>query len=141
MASAGARPKACAVDRMGPVITIMMGRLEDWLRVRTERDGIVVDPVALPWSGVAVFKRAYGIFRTRGLRARLLGAAIRHHYHWSQLIGGDVIVTLPSVWQTPLQRLRRGGSSADGRTGRPGDRRRAAPATSPTSFGPTNRTD
>ena len=87
------------VDRMGPVITIMMGRIEDWLRVQTERDGIVVDPVALPWSGVAVFKRAYEIFRTRGLRARLLGAAIRHHYHWSQLIGGDVIVTLPSVWQ------------------------------------------
>lgn len=87
------------VDRMGPVITIMMGRVEDWLRVQTERDGIVADPAALPWSGVAVFKRAYGIFKARGLRARLLGAAIRHHYHWSELIGGDVIITLPSAWQ------------------------------------------
>jgi transaldolase len=87
------------VDRMGPVITIMMGRVEDWLRVQTERDGIIADPAALPWSGVAVFKRAYGIFKARGLRARLLGAAIRHHYHWSELIGGDVIITLPSVWQ------------------------------------------
>ena len=87
------------VDRMGPVITIMMGRIEDWLRVQVERDGIVADPAALPWSGVAVFKRAYGIFRERGLRARLLGAAIRHHYHWSELIGGDVVITLPSVWQ------------------------------------------
>ena len=72
------------VDRMGPVITIMMGRIEDWLRVQTERDGIVADPAALPWSGVAVFKRAYGIFRERGFRARLLGAAIRHHLHWSR---------------------------------------------------------
>jgi transaldolase len=87
------------VDRMGPVITIMMGRIEDWLRVQTERDGIVADPAALPWSGVAVFKRAYGIFRERRLRARLLGAAIRHHLHWSELIGGDVVITLPSVWQ------------------------------------------
>ena len=87
------------VDRMGPVITIMMGRIEDWLRVQVERDGIVVDPAALAWSGVAVFKRAYGIFRERGLRARLLGAAIRHHYHWSELIGGDVVITLPPVWQ------------------------------------------
>jgi len=86
-------------DTMGPVITIMMGRLEDWLRVLTERDGIVVDPTALPWSGVAVFKRAYGLFRERGYRARLLGAAIRHHLHWSELIGGDVIITLPSSWQ------------------------------------------
>ena len=87
------------VEDMGPVITIMMGRLEDWLRTLTERDGIVCDPDALPWSGVAVFKRAYGIMRERGLRARLLGAAIRHHYHWSELIGGDCVITLPSVWQ------------------------------------------
>jgi len=88
-----------AVDRMGPVVTIMMGRIEDWLRLQTERDGIVVDPAALPWSGVAVFKRAYGLFRERGYRARLLGAAIRHHYHWSELIGGDVVITMPSAWQ------------------------------------------
>jgi transaldolase len=88
-----------STDAMGPVVTIMMGRLEDWLRVLIERDGIVVNPSALPWSGVAVFKLAYRIFMERGYRARLLGAAIRHHLHWSELIGGDVIVTLPSVWQ------------------------------------------
>jgi transaldolase len=87
------------VERMGPVVTIMMGRIEDWLRVQIERDGIVVDPAALPWSGVAVFKRAYGLFRERGYRARLLGAAIRHHYHWSELIGGDVVITMPATWQ------------------------------------------
>jgi transaldolase len=86
-------------DAMGPVITLMMGRIEDWLRVLTERDGVIVDPVALPWSGIAVFKRAYAIFRERGFRARLLGAAIRHHYHWSELIGGDVVITMPSSWQ------------------------------------------
>ena len=86
-------------EAMGPVITIMMGRLEDWLRVVVERDGIVVDPAALPWSGVAVFKSAYRIFRERGFRARLLGAAIRHHLHWSELIGGDVVITLPAAWQ------------------------------------------
>ena len=87
------------VESMGPVITIMMGRLEDWLRVLTERDGVVADPSALPWSGVAVFKRAVGEFRDRGLRARPLGAAIRHHLHWSELIGGDVVITLPASWQ------------------------------------------
>jgi transaldolase len=87
------------VDDMGPVITLMMGRLEDWLRLRAERDGIVVDPDVLPWSGVAVFKRAAAEFRARGLRARPLGAAIRHHLHWSELIGGDVVITMPASWQ------------------------------------------
>ncbi len=84
---------------MGPVVTLMMGRIEDWLRVQTERDGIAVHPAALPWSGVAVFKQAARIFQERGFRARLLGAAIRHHLHWSELIGGDVVLTLPAVWQ------------------------------------------
>ncbi|MEA2654071.1 MAG: transaldolase [Chloroflexota bacterium] len=88
-----------SIAEMGPVVTIMVGRVEDWLRVQMERDGIVADPVALPWSGVAVFKRAYGLFRARGYRARLLGAAIRHHYHWSEFIGGDVVLTLPAAWQ------------------------------------------
>jgi transaldolase len=87
------------VDSMGPVITVMMGRLEDWLRVQTERDGIVADPSALPWSGVAVFKRTVAEFQARGLRARPLAAAIRHHLHWSELIGGDVVITLPAAWQ------------------------------------------
>jgi transaldolase len=87
------------VDDMGPVITVMMGRLEDWLRVLIERDGIVADPSAIPWSGVAVFKRTVDEFRRRGLRARPLGAAIRHHLHWSELIGGDVVITLPASWQ------------------------------------------
>ena len=86
-------------EDMGPVITIMMGRIEDWLRVIVDRDRLVVDPAALPWSGVAVFKRAYSVWRERGYRARLLGAAIRHQLHWTELIGGDVIITMPSSWQ------------------------------------------
>ena len=84
---------------MGPVITIMMGRIEDWLRLIVDRDGLVLDPAALPWSGVAVFKRAYAEWRARGFRARLLGAAIRHQLHWSELIGGDVVITMPASWQ------------------------------------------
>ncbi len=86
-------------DDMGPVITIMVGRIEDWLKVLVGRDGAVVHPAALAYSGVAVFKRAYAIFRERGFRARLLAAAIRHHLHWSEFIGGDVIVSFPSAWQ------------------------------------------
>lgn len=84
---------------MGPVVTLMVGRIEDWLKVVVDRDAITIKPDALPWSGVAVFKRAYGLFRERGYRARLLGAAIRHQYHWSEFIGGDVVITLPASWQ------------------------------------------
>jgi len=87
------------VARLGPVVTVMMGRLEDWLHVQMDRHGVVADPTVLPWSGVAIFKRAHQLFQDRGYRARLLGAAIRHHLHWSELVGGDVVITMPSSWQ------------------------------------------
>ena len=63
---------------MSPVATIMIGRLDDWMKVLVERDGLAVHPDAPNWAGIAAFKRAYGIFRERGYRARLLAAAYRH---------------------------------------------------------------
>ncbi len=87
------------IDQMTPVCTIMVGRMDDWLKVLAERDGIIVDPGYLNWAGVACIKRAYEIFSERGYQTRLLAAAYRHHYHWSELIGGDVILTIPYEWQ------------------------------------------
>jgi transaldolase len=82
-----------------PVCTIMVGRLDDWMKAIAERDGITLTPGVPDWAGVAAFKRAYGIYRERGYRARLLAAAYRHHLHWSQLIGGDIVLTMPHQWQ------------------------------------------
>lgn len=84
---------------MTPVCTIMIGRLDDWMHVIAKRDGILMTPGVMDWAGVAVFKKAYRIFRERGYRARLLAAAYRHHLHWSELIGGDIIMTIPYEWQ------------------------------------------
>jgi len=84
---------------MTPVCTIMVGRLDDWLKAVAKRDGIVCTPGDLDWAGIAVIKRAHGIYRERGYRTRLLAAAYRHHLHWSELIGGDVILTIPHAWQ------------------------------------------
>ena len=88
-----------AIRQMGPVCTIMVGRLDDWLKVIAEREGIIVDPSCLEWAGVAVFKRTYQHFRKRGYRVRLLSAAFRNHMHWSELIGGDVVISPPYSWQ------------------------------------------
>jgi len=87
------------VASMHPVCTLMVGRLDDWMKTVCERDDVIVTPGYADWAGVAVFKRAYAIYRERGYRSRLLAAAYRHHLHWSQLIGGDVILTMPHQWQ------------------------------------------
>jgi transaldolase len=87
------------IAAMGPVCTIMVGRLDDWLKVLHDKENLSVDPGYLEWAGVAVFKKAYKIYRERGYRLRLLSAAFRNHMHWSELIGGDVVISPPCAWQ------------------------------------------
>lgn len=88
-----------SVADMSPVCTIMIGRLDDWLHTLEKRDSIVVTPGYPDWAGVACIKKAYQIYHERGYRARLLSAAYRHHLHWSELIGGDIVMTIPYEWQ------------------------------------------
>ncbi len=87
------------ISTMGPVCTIMVGRLDDWLKVVAEKENITTDPGVLDWAGVAVFKKTYKIFKERGYRLRLLSAAFRNHLHWSEFIGGDVVISPPYKWQ------------------------------------------
>lgn len=81
------------------VCTIMVGRLDDWLKIAADKETISVDPGVLEWAGVAVFKKTYRLFQDRGYRIRLLSAAFRNHMHWSELIGGDVVISPPHAWQ------------------------------------------
>ena len=84
---------------MGPVCTIMAGRLDDWLKVVAEKQDITLQPGHLEWAGVAVFKKAYKIYQQRGYRVRLLSAAFRNHMQWSEFVGGDVVISPPYKWQ------------------------------------------
>jgi len=104
------------ISAMGPVCTIMVGRLDDWLKVAAEREQMSVDPGVLEWAGVAVFKKTYRLFQARGYRIRLLSAAFRNHMHWSELIGGDVVISPPHVWQ---KRFNKSGISVEPRIDRP----------------------
>jgi len=91
------------VSHMGPVVTIMVGSLDDWLKDVVKRDGIDIDPSYLEWAGVAAFKHAYAIFQERGFRSRLLSAAFRNQLQWSEFVGGDVVISPPFGWQQKIQ--------------------------------------
>lgn len=87
------------ISEMGPVVTIMVGRLDDWMKHVVARDKIFIDPSALEWAGVAAFKYAYTVFQERGFRSRLLSAAFRNVHQWAEFVGGDVVVSPPFTWQ------------------------------------------
>lgn len=82
-----------------PACALMIGRLDDWMHALINRDNITTHPSAPHWAGVAVMKKSYDIYKARGFQTRLLAAAYRHHLHWSELLGGDVILTIPYDWQ------------------------------------------
>lgn len=90
------------ISQMGPVCTIMVGRTDDWVKIDAERQGVQINPEYLEWSGVAAFKRAYQIYKERGYRTRLLSAAFRNTMHWSELLGGDVVISPPYAWQVKI---------------------------------------
>lgn len=83
----------------GSVVTIMGGRLDDWLKAWVEQHRILIDPGYLEWAGVAALKRAHHLFVERGYRSRVLSAAFRNHMQWSELLGGDLVVSPPFDWQ------------------------------------------
>jgi transaldolase len=84
---------------MAPVATMMIGRLDDWLKLLAKRNGITGTPEYLDWAGIACAKRAYYIMGERGYQTKLLVAAYRHLGHWSELVGGDMVQTMPWEWQ------------------------------------------
>jgi len=86
-------------SKMSPVCTIMVGRLDDWLKIVANKEGIITDPSYLDRAGVAAMKRALKFYKERGFKTRLLAAAYRSQLHWSELIGGNIIHTIPYKWQ------------------------------------------
>ena len=117
----------------------MVGRLDDWLKVLHDKHNLSVDPGYLEWAGVAVFKKAYKIYRERGYRLRLLSAAFRNHMHWSEFIGGDVVISPPCAWQ---RRYNESDIEVIPRIDTPVDPRssRRCSASSLTSSAPTTKT-
>ncbi|MDR1851201.1 MAG: transaldolase [Propionibacteriaceae bacterium] len=91
------------VSTMGPVVTIMVGRLDDWLKACYAKQGLIFDPGYLEWAGVAAVKKAYEEFNKRGLRARVLVAAYRNGLQWTEFIGGNLVLSPPFGWQKKFQ--------------------------------------
>lgn len=88
-----------AEKEFGSVVTIMGGRLDDWLKHRAVKDRVLIDPGYFEWAGVATLKKAHHLFVERGYRSRILSAAFRNFMQWSELVGGDLVVSPPFDWQ------------------------------------------
>ena len=86
-------------DNINPMCAVLLGMQDDWLKMYAEKKDYVINPEALCWPGVAICKKIYNIFKSRGYKTRVLTAYYRHQLHWSEFIGGDLAMTIPVKWQ------------------------------------------
>jgi len=84
--------------KLHPYVTIMVGRIDDQMKRSVVKENVTMDPGYLNWAGIAVFKKAYALFKKRGYQSKLLAAAYRHHLQWSELIGENLILSIPYKW-------------------------------------------
>jgi transaldolase len=96
----------------------MLGRLDDWMKKVVERDGTLIDTVCLEWTGIAVMKNAYRIYREKGYRTQLLVAGYRNLHHLSEFIGADMSLTIPHSW---IKRFNTSDISIENRIDKPVD--------------------
>jgi transaldolase len=91
-----------STENFGSVCTIMGGRLDDWLKASAASARILIEPGCYEWAGVAALKKAHSLFVERGYRTRILSAAFRNHLQWSELVGGDLVISPPFDWQARI---------------------------------------
>ncbi len=78
---------------------IMIGRLDDYLREVASDNSAPVSESDIRQSGLAVTKRAYGIYRERAYEAVLLVAALRGEYHLTELTGAELLMSIAPAAQ------------------------------------------
>lgn len=81
---------------------LMIGRIDDYIRNIVADMDSEVSESDIRQAGLAVVKRAYGIYQERGYRAKLCVAALRGTYHMTELAGADLIMSIHPKFQKPL---------------------------------------
>ena len=77
------------------------GRLDDYLMETAEDNGIDVPKEEIAQAGNAVCKKAYRLFRERGISATIMPAGLRGVHHLAAMAGADMVFSL----QARVQRL------------------------------------
>ncbi|RSK25717.1 transaldolase [Bacillus sp. HMF5848] len=85
-----------------PVCTIMIGRTDDYIKKVIKSEDRLIEPEALEWAGIACAKKFYEIYKERNYKTKLLTAAFRNIHHWTALVGGDLLATIPAGFQKKI---------------------------------------
>jgi transaldolase len=97
------------------VVTMMLGRFEDHPVFAEQAKALGIDLTAdkRRLAGIAIFKKAYQIFKQRGYESKMLAASMRGGpkvgdrdkvWHLEHFAGGDIVLTVfPNVFEALLK--------------------------------------
>ena len=88
------------------LVTMLPGLLDEYLRDEALRRGFDCAPERLRHAGVTTARAAYEIQRKRGYEAMVLSGGARSTYHWSELMGKDIGITLGGALMEVVSRER-----------------------------------
>jgi len=79
-------------------VTHISGIFDQYLAEVVQREGVAIAPEVLAQAGCAIARKEYRILKERGYSGTLLGGGARADYHFTEMVGGDVHVTIN--WST-----------------------------------------
>jgi transaldolase len=85
-------------------VTHISGIFDEYLAKVARREGISVDKGILDQAGCAVARKEYQMIKERGYPGTVLGGGARGTHHFTEMVGGDVHVTIN--WDTAEELLR-----------------------------------
>jgi transaldolase len=108
-----ARTNGVDLTRWRSVVTDMCVRWENApeFELQAAQAGVDLTLERKRWASVAIFKRAYQIFRARAYPSKMLLCSVRmgptengklRSFHLEETAGADVVITLPPVFLTEL---------------------------------------
>lgn len=86
-------------------VTMVTGRLDSHLKEQIEKEGIDLPEGWVDQAGLAVTKKIYRLFRERSLPYLIIAAGARGPRHFTELVGGDLFVTLSAPVQEEIVAL------------------------------------
>ncbi len=110
-----ARANGVSLSQWKSVVTHMLGRYEDnpEFDKQAKAVGVEITEADRRWAGLAIFKKAYKIFKERKYESKLLAASMRigptingkqRIWHLEKLSGGDIVLTIfPNIFEAYIE--------------------------------------
>lgn len=86
------------------LITMLPGLFDEYLAEDAKRRGINVAPEILRQAGITTARAAYRVRQERGYAAQILSGGARGTFHWSEVMGREMAITLGGSLMEAVQR-------------------------------------